>query len=171
MRVRSHSRDGVVMAYRDLRSAGAVLRRSGLTVGAAVLITSLAAGCSAVKPAGDGSAGAGSNGSADTHSFGTPAVAGEVTQGGKLVIALSAEPDKLDPTLARSLNSRYVFNAMCEKLYDVDAQARIVPQLATALPTVSADGRTVKIPVRDGVKFADGTPSTPRRSSPPSSAT
>jgi peptide/nickel transport system substrate-binding protein len=125
-----------------------------------VLITSLAAGCSAVKPAGDGSAGAGatSNGSAGGDSFGVPAVPGEVRQGGKLVMALSAEPDKLDPTLARSLVGRYVFESICEKLYDVDAQARIVPQLATALPTVSADGLTVTIPVRDGVKFADGTP-------------
>jgi peptide/nickel transport system substrate-binding protein len=148
------------MTSRDFRSAGAVLWRSGLTVGAAVIITSLAAGCSAVKPAGGGSAGAGatSNGSADTDSFGAPAGAGEVRQGGKLVMALSAEPDKLDPTLARSLNSRYVFNAMCEKLYDVDAEARIVPQLATALPMVSDDGLTVTIPVRDGVRFADGTP-------------
>jgi peptide/nickel transport system substrate-binding protein len=85
-------------------------------------------------------------------------VAGEVRQGGKLVVALSAEPDKLDPTLARSLVGRHVFEAICEKLYDVDAQARIVPQLATALPTVSADGLTVTIPVRDGVRFADGTP-------------
>src|SRR6185503_11295451 len=63
-----------------------------------------------------------------------------------------------DPTLARSLVGRHVFEAICEKLYDVDAQARIVPQLAAALPKVSGDGRTVTIPVRDGVKFADGTP-------------
>ena len=113
-----------------------------------MLITSLAAGCSAVKPADDGPAGADatSNGSADGDSFGVPAVAGEVKQGGKLVMALSAEPDKLDPTLARSLVGRHVFEAICEKLYDVDAQARIVPQLATALPTVSDGGRTVTIP-------------------------
>jgi peptide/nickel transport system substrate-binding protein len=145
------------MTHRGFRPAGAVLWRTRLTAGAAVLVTSLAAGCSAVKPAADGQAGAGANGS-DADSFGVPAVAGEVRQGGKLVMALSAEPDKLDPTLARSLNSRYVFNAMCEKLYDVDAEARIVPQLATALPMVSDDGLTVTIPVRDGVKFADGTP-------------
>ena len=43
-------------------------------------------------------------------------------QGGTLTVALSAEPDKLDPTLSRSLYSRYVFNAICEKLYDVDEQ-------------------------------------------------
>ena len=31
---------------------------------------------------------------------------------------------------------------MCEKLYDLGPDAKIVPQLATALPTVSADGLT-----------------------------
>lgn len=116
--------------------------------------------CSAVAPA-DTSATAGSTaGAAATgeDAFGSPANAAEVKQGGSLVMALSAEPDKLDPALSRSLYSRYVFNAMCEKLYDVDESAKIVPQLATALPTVSDDGKTVTIPVRDGVKFADGTP-------------
>ena len=124
--------------------------------------TSLAAaGCSAVSPSGSkgGTAGASAGASAaGEDSFGSPADASEVKQGGSLVMALSAEPDKLDPALSRSLYSRYVFNAMCEKLYDVDQSAKIVPQLATALPTVSADGKTVTIPVREGVKFADGTP-------------
>jgi peptide/nickel transport system substrate-binding protein len=80
-----------------------------------------------------------------------------VKQGGDVTVALSAEPDRLDPTLARSLYSRYVFNAMCEKLYDLDAKVSIVPQLASALPKTSEDGKTVTIPLRSGVKFADGT--------------
>ncbi|MEV4539194.1 ABC transporter substrate-binding protein [Asanoa sp. NPDC049518] len=90
-------------------------------------------------------------------SFGSPANPDEVKQGGKLTVALSAEPDRLDPSLSRSLYSRYVFQAMCEKLYDVNEKAQVVPQLATDLPTVSPDGKTVTIKVRQGVKFADGT--------------
>ncbi|NIZ92828.1 ABC transporter substrate-binding protein [Kineococcus rubinsiae] len=78
--------------------------------------------------------------------------------GGDLVMALSAEPDRLDPTTSSSLYTRYVMNAVCEKLYDIDAKGAIVPQLASALPTVSADGLTVTIPVRSGPVFADGTP-------------
>jgi peptide/nickel transport system substrate-binding protein len=93
-----------------------------------------------------------------TDSFGTPADPAVVQQGGTLVVALSAEPDMLDPTQSRSLYSRYVFHTMCEKLYDLDQDTRIVPQLATALPTISADGLSVTIPLRQGVKFADGTP-------------
>ncbi|TMM36250.1 MAG: ABC transporter substrate-binding protein [Actinobacteria bacterium] len=81
-----------------------------------------------------------------------------VRNGGTLTVALSAEPDKLDPTLARTLVGRTVFNAICEKLYDVDAKLNVVPQLAAALPQFSSDGKTVTIKVRSGVKFADGTP-------------
>lgn len=79
-------------------------------------------------------------------------------EGGDLVMALSNEPDKLDPTTSSSLYTRYVMNAMCEKLYDIDARGELVPQLATALPTVSPDGLTVTIPVRTGITFADGAP-------------
>ncbi|OLB64470.1 MAG: ABC transporter substrate-binding protein [Actinobacteria bacterium 13_2_20CM_2_72_6] len=91
----------------------------------------------------------------------TPADSGDTRaakNGGTLRVALSAEPDKLDPTLARTLVGRTVFNAICEKLYDVDAKLAVVPQLAAALPEFSADGKTATIKVRTGVKFADGTP-------------
>ncbi|MBC7725306.1 MAG: ABC transporter substrate-binding protein [Burkholderiaceae bacterium] len=79
-----------------------------------------------------------------------------IIEGGDLVMALSAEPDRLDPTTSSSLYTRYVMQTMCQKLYDIDAEGDIVPQLATALPEVSADGLTVTIPVREGVVFADG---------------
>lgn len=77
--------------------------------------------------------------------------------GGTLRVALASEPDVLDPTLARTLVGRTVFNAICEKLYDVDSTLTLVPQLAAALPEFSADGRSATIKVRTGVKFADGT--------------
>ncbi len=149
------------MTNRAPGTTGSQLRRSGLIVLASALMTSMAAACSAVTPDGGASPGAsgaqpGANGAVAGEAFGVPAKADEVKQGGKLIMALSAEPDQLDPTLSRSLYSRYVFNAMCEKLYDVDADARIVPQLATALPTVTDGGKTVTIPVREGAKFSDG---------------
>ncbi|MFI6236958.1 ABC transporter substrate-binding protein [Micromonospora sp. NPDC050784] len=124
-------------------------------VAAAAVVCTLVA-CSPVSN-NDGGEQSGGDQSAGQDSFGTPADPAAVKQGGKLVIALSAEPDALDPTLSRSLYSRYVFQAMCQKLYDVNEQAQVVPQLATALPTTSGDGRTVTIPLRPGVRFADGT--------------
>lgn len=108
-------------------------------VAAATVVCAVVA-CSPVSDSGGGDQ-SGGNQSAGQDSFGTPADPAAVKQGGKLVIALSAEPDALDPTLSRSLYSRYVFQAMCQKLYDVDEKAQVVPQLATALPTTSGDGR------------------------------
>ncbi|MBM0231855.1 hypothetical protein JNW91_08295 [Micromonospora sp. STR1_7] len=124
---------------------------------AAVAVACAVVACSPVSDSGGGTQ-SGDNQSAGQDSFGAPADPAAVKQGGKLVIALSAEPDALDPTLSRSLYSRYVFQAMCQKLYDIDERAQVVPQLATALPTTSGDGRTVTIPLRQGVRFADGTP-------------
>ncbi|WP_432545718.1 ABC transporter substrate-binding protein [Kineococcus sp. SYSU DK004] len=81
-----------------------------------------------------------------------------VAEGGDLVMALSAEPDRLDPTTSSSLYTRYVMQTVCEKLYDIDAQGDLVPMLAAELPRVSDDGLTVTIPVRTDPVFADGTP-------------
>ncbi len=79
-------------------------------------------------------------------------------EGGTLVVGLTAgEPDALDPTLARTFSGREVFLTFCEKLYDLNAKAQIVPQLASALPTISKDKLTVTIPLRTGIKFNDGT--------------
>lgn len=79
-------------------------------------------------------------------------------EGGHLVMALSSEPDKLDPTTSSSLYTRYVMQTMCEKLYDISAEGEIVPMLAAALPEISADGLTVEIALREGVTFSDATP-------------
>jgi peptide/nickel transport system substrate-binding protein len=90
--------------------------------------------------------------------FGTPVGDRRVAEGGDLVMGLSNEPDRLDPTTSSSLYTRYVMATVCEKLYDLDSGGEIVPQLATDLPTISPDGLTVTIPVRTGITFADGTP-------------
>jgi peptide/nickel transport system substrate-binding protein len=127
-----------------------IRRRAGVLLAAATAAVAMVA-CAPVQQAAAPSA------TPATDSFGTPADPAAIQEGGTLTIALSAEPDMLDPTLSRSLYSRYVFHTMCEKLYDIDQDTNIVPQLATALPEISADGLTVTIPVREGVRFADGT--------------
>jgi peptide/nickel transport system substrate-binding protein len=122
----------------------------GVTLGIG-LAAALTVACAPVQQA------AGPGAAPATDVFGTPADPAAVQRGGTLTMALSAEPDMLDPTQSRSFYSRYVFHTICEKLYDLDQNTRIVPQLATALPTISPDGLTVTIPLREGVRFADGT--------------
>src|SRR5881296_1916108 len=74
-----------------------------------------------------------------------------------LIVALNQDPDILDPTLARTYVGRIIFSQMCEKLYEIDENLRIHPQLAADMPAVSDGGRTVTIKLRAGVKFNDGT--------------
>lgn len=74
-----------------------------------------------------------------------------------IVVGLNQDPDILDPTLARTYVGRIVFAHMCEKLYEIDDQLQIQPQLAADLPQVTDGGRTVTIKLRPGVKFNDGT--------------
>src|SRR5471032_3013981 len=74
-----------------------------------------------------------------------------------LRIGLGDDGDALDPTLSRFYTTRIVFAAICDKLFDIDEKANIVPQLALGQET-SADGKTVTIKLRPGVKFHDGEP-------------
>ncbi|GAA3754208.1 ABC transporter substrate-binding protein [Streptomyces tremellae] len=92
--------------------------------------------------------------SCSTPGGGTTADAGSDV----LVVSTPTEPDSLDPTLANTFAARLVFTSFCEKLYDVDANLKIVPQLAAGMPVMSDGGRTMDIPLRKGVAFNDGTP-------------
>jgi peptide/nickel transport system substrate-binding protein len=79
-------------------------------------------------------------------------------QPGVLTLALAEDPDPLDPTTSGTFVSRIVYVDMCEKLYDVGPKLQIVPQLASSLPQVSKDRKTLTIPLRRGLRFNDGTP-------------
>lgn len=83
---------------------------------------------------------------------------GSGKQGGTVTVGLAEAPDELDPTVARTYVGRIVFANFCEKLYDINGGMNLVPQLASALPQISKDGKTYTIKLRPGVKFNDGTP-------------
>jgi peptide/nickel transport system substrate-binding protein len=85
------------------------------------------------------------------------AASGGATAQTNLRIGLAEDPDVLDPTLARTYVGRIVFASLCDKLFDIDAKLNIVPQLALS-HEISADGKTVTIKLRPGVKFHDGEP-------------
>src|SRR5262245_65966469 len=74
-----------------------------------------------------------------------------------LRVGLAEDPDVLDPSLARTYVGRIVFASLCDKLFDIDENINIVPQLALSHST-SPDGKTVTIKLRPNVKFHDGEP-------------
>jgi len=74
-----------------------------------------------------------------------------------LRIGLNDDPDALDPTISRAYVGRLVFAGLCDKLFDVTPDLKIVPQLATGYEW-APDQRSVVIKLRPGVKFHDGEP-------------
>jgi peptide/nickel transport system substrate-binding protein len=74
-----------------------------------------------------------------------------------LRIGLNDDPDALDPTISRAYTGRLVFAAVCDKLFDVTPDLKIVPQLATGYEW-APDQRSIVIKLRPGVKFHDGEP-------------
>jgi peptide/nickel transport system substrate-binding protein len=74
-----------------------------------------------------------------------------------LRIGLNDDPDALDPTISRAYTGRLVFAAVCDKLFDVTPDLKLVPQLATGYEW-AADQRSVVLKLRPGVKFHDGEP-------------
>lgn len=71
-----------------------------------------------------------------------------------LRIALREDGDILDPALARTYVGRIVFAGLCDKLFDIDENLNIVPQLATGYEW--ADPKTMVIKLRPDVVFHNG---------------
>lgn len=87
----------------------------------------------------------------------TPTPPGSASTSGAetIVVATAGEPDTLNPVLNYGVDGgSLVFDGLLAR----DADNELVPALATALPTVSTDGRTITATLRDGVVFHDGSP-------------
>lgn len=74
---------------------------------------------------------------------------------GILRIGTQEEPDRLDPALGGTLGGRFVFTALCDKMWDLRPDLSFAPQLATKWEW-SADGRALTITLREDVLFHDG---------------
>jgi peptide/nickel transport system substrate-binding protein len=71
-----------------------------------------------------------------------------------LIVALEGAPGSLDPHETNNLYSHAVIWPVCEPLFDVRPNGKLVPRLLDELPT--ANGRTYTFQLRQGVKFHDG---------------
>lgn len=72
-----------------------------------------------------------------------------------VVIGVASEPDTLSPLLGygKDGNSK-IFDGLLAR----DADLKLTPALAKALPEVAGDGLTYTYTLRDGVEFSDGEP-------------
>ncbi|MBE9192108.1 peptide ABC transporter substrate-binding protein [Gloeocapsopsis crepidinum LEGE 06123] len=76
----------------------------------------------------------------------------------RLVVGTTLRPRTLDPADNYELAGSNIMTSLSDRLYTYAiGTGELEPQLATALPQVSADGLTYTIPVRQGVLFHDGT--------------
>ncbi len=78
---------------------------------------------------------------------------------GRVTLGTTLEVRTLDPADAYELFPGILLYNMGDRLYTYrPGTTELEPQLASALPEVSSDGLTYKIPLREGIKFHDGTP-------------
>ncbi|MFL5734329.1 MAG: peptide ABC transporter substrate-binding protein [Chloroflexia bacterium] len=70
------------------------------------------------------------------------------------------DPPTLDPALANDTYSHLIIRQLFSGLVTYDDNLNIVPDVAAALPSVSADGKTYTFVLRKGVQFTDGQPVT-----------
>lgn len=81
------------------------------------------------------------------------------TDSNRIVLGTTAKVRTLDPADATEILASNLLYNLGDRLYAYKPGTNeLQPQLATALPTVSDDGLTYTIPVREGVTFHDGEP-------------
>jgi ABC-type transport system substrate-binding protein len=81
--------------------------------------------------------------------------------GGSLVGSLLGRPSTFDPIEARSHADVQLATLIHDSLYQVGDDGVIHAHLAVTYPTLSPDGREVRVRLRPGVLFHDGTPLAP----------
>jgi peptide/nickel transport system substrate-binding protein len=97
----------------------------------------------------------------------TPPEGGGPSGGATISFNISEDPHSLNPILAQNDDEHQIARLMFDLLLDVDDKGRLIPALATVVPTisnggVSADGRTIIYRLRPGVTWQDGAPFTSR---------
>lgn len=71
--------------------------------------------------------------------------------------ATFSDPIDFNPTLSKDSASSDVNGMLFEGLYTRDWSAKIIPNMAAAMPKISSDNLTLTIPLKKGIKWHDGT--------------
>jgi peptide/nickel transport system substrate-binding protein len=88
---------------------------------------------------------------------------GSPRQGGSITIAQTSQPDFLDPALSYTLGGWepmwLVYTPpLTYRHAEGEEGAELIPGVAEALPTISPDGKTYELTLREGLRYSDGTP-------------
>jgi peptide/nickel transport system substrate-binding protein len=83
-------------------------------------------------------------------------VAAAPAKGGVANLAMVAEPTTLDPMATTADLTATIMQHVYEPLYTFDKDWNVRPMLADKMPKISADGLTLSITLRKGVKFHNG---------------
>jgi peptide/nickel transport system substrate-binding protein len=80
---------------------------------------------------------------------------GEPREGGEIVLAVTQEPDFLDPYLAEAAGTKEILYNLFEGLVKLETDGSFSPSLAEEYE-MAADGRSYRFKLRKGVKFHNG---------------
>ena len=74
----------------------------------------------------------------------------------RLVVAGRSRIDSVDPAATFSIGAMQLLSALGDPLYAISPDGELQPRLAVAPPRLSADRLTAWVPLRQGVRFHDG---------------
>lgn len=128
--------------------------RRSLTAALAVLALSTAAACGGTDPTTSTPQG-------DAAPSGAPATFQEQHKGGTLRLVAKSAGGSIDPQVNYTLQYWQLYQAMYDGLLAFtkvggDQSFTVVPDLAEAMPEVSADGKAYTFTLRKGIKFSNG---------------
>src|SRR5918992_5522926 len=87
---------------------------------------------------------------------------GDAKSGGSVTISQTSQPDHLDPALTYTVNGIeplwlvYTPLITYPRTGDTEKDASLIPGLAEEMPTISKDGKTYELTLRQGLKYSDG---------------
>jgi peptide/nickel transport system substrate-binding protein len=100
----------------------------------------------------------------DSEDSGTGGGTGEAKDGGSITTSQTSQPDFLDPAMSYTVNGIepmwlvYTPLLTYPRTGDDEKDSLVVPGLAQDLPTISEDGKTYELTLREGLKYSDGSP-------------
>ncbi len=145
-----------------MTSAAATTAAPAATTAMAMTTAAATTSAAATTAAGPAPTAVGSTGQAVVTQVAgsTPNAADKPVAGGTFNVAFKSEFSSTDPVVGYSVQTWQVEHQIHRGLLNYDDTTKLVPDLASAMPTVSADGKVFTFKLRSGLKFSDGSPLT-----------